>query len=97
MTLDEAIKHCKEVANGITDQGECKECAEEHKQLAQWLGELKQLKEREEHCEMTRCEENRKVVNNLAAMSKLNPAETYEEAMPSLAILVDKEESEAVR
>jgi hypothetical protein len=44
MTIDEAIKHCKEVANGITAQGECKECAEEHKQLAQWLGELKQLR-----------------------------------------------------
>ena len=34
MTLDEAIQHCEE-------------CAEEHKQLAQWLGELKQLKEQE--------------------------------------------------
>jgi hypothetical protein len=109
MTIDEAIKHCKEVANGITAQGECKECAEEHKQLAQWLGELKQLREREEHCEMTRCEENRKVVNNLAAITKLNPAETYEEVMPlqlgiisiiladiskSIAILADKAGSE---
>lgn len=109
MTLDEAIKHCEEVANGMAAQGECKECAEEHKQLAQWLGELKQLKERGKHCETTRCEENRKVVNNLAAMTKLNPAETYEEAMPlhlgtisviladiskSIAILVDKAGSE---
>ena len=35
MTLDEAIKHCNEVA--------CKhdKCATEHKQLAQWLTELK--------------------------------------------------------
>ena len=39
MTLDEAIKHCNEVA--------CKhdECAMEHKQLAQWLMELKGYKE----------------------------------------------------
>lgn len=39
MTLEEAIKHCNEVA--------CKhnECAMEHKQLAQWLTELKGYKE----------------------------------------------------
>ena len=39
MTLDEAIKHCNEVA--------CKhdKCAMEHKQLAQWLIELKGYKE----------------------------------------------------
>lgn len=35
MTLDEAIKHCEEKANG------CDACAEEHKQLAEWLKELK--------------------------------------------------------
>lgn len=56
MTLDEAIKHCEEVANGMTAQGECKECAEEHKQLAQWLGELKQLKEQEPYEEVVRCQ-----------------------------------------
>lgn len=39
MTLDEAIKHCNEVA--------CKhdECAMEHKQLEKWLIELKSYKE----------------------------------------------------
>lgn len=38
MTLDEAIKHCNEVA--------CKhdKCAMEHKQLAEWLKELKELR-----------------------------------------------------
>lgn len=36
MTLDEAIQHCEEVANS-----ECSECANEHKQLAEWLKELK--------------------------------------------------------
>lgn len=37
MTLDEAIKHCEEVYQ------ECKnrECAEDHKQLADWLKQLK--------------------------------------------------------
>lgn len=38
LTLDEAIKHCQEKAD-------CSECGKEHKQLAEWLIELKQLKE----------------------------------------------------
>lgn len=60
MTLDEAIKHCEEVAeekesicNVIENKGEtwtdsgknyydiCKKCASEHRQLAEWLKELK--------------------------------------------------------
>ena len=40
MTLDEAIKHCTEKACG-----DCSECAEEHKQLANWLRTLKYLEE----------------------------------------------------
>ena len=60
MTLDEAIKHCEEVAekqekiaiytpiemlNGDDDIEKCQECANEHRQLAEWLKELKDLKE----------------------------------------------------
>ena len=37
MTLDEAIIHCKEKAQG------CSECSEEHRQLAEWLEELEEL------------------------------------------------------
>lgn len=40
MTLDEAIEHCEEVATK-----NCSECAEEHKQLANWLRTLKCLEE----------------------------------------------------
>ena len=40
MTLDEAILHAEEVANS-----ECSECAKEHKQLAEWLKELKGYRE----------------------------------------------------
>lgn len=36
MTLDEAIEHCREVANSS-----CSGCAMEHAQLASWLIELK--------------------------------------------------------
>lgn len=65
MTLNEAIKHCEEVAEELrnVDMGEldalycgdteyiearkndCIECARDHKQLAEWLKELKQLRE----------------------------------------------------
>lgn len=43
MTLDEAIKHCKERASQ-----DCSECAKEHLKLARWLEELKML--REQNC-----------------------------------------------
>lgn len=39
MTLDEAIEHCEEKAQCGTD------CGMEHKQLAEWLKELKNLRE----------------------------------------------------
>lgn len=59
MTIDEAIKHCLERAeendncadkceavygedNGIIEA--CRECAAEHRQLAEWLRELKEAK-----------------------------------------------------
>ena len=59
MTLDEAIKHAKEIAGeqrrraGTCTQNDaecdkfssCVKCAEEHEQLADWLEELKQLRE----------------------------------------------------
>ena len=40
MTLDEAIEHCKEKSCSNTD------CAREHRQLAEWLEELKEYKRR---------------------------------------------------
>lgn len=47
MTLDEAIIHAKELSE---DQSICKDCREEHEQLATWLEELKQYKDKE--CKM---------------------------------------------
>lgn len=41
MTLDDAIAHAKHVAAST----ECKVCAEEHCQLAEWLEELKSLRQ----------------------------------------------------
>ena len=40
MTLDEAIEHAEEVANSNC----CSECSKEHKQLVEWLKELKQYR-----------------------------------------------------
>ena len=59
LSIDEAIAHAREVANtqkgksGICLQNglecehfsDCLKCAEEHEQLADWLEELKQLRE----------------------------------------------------
>ena len=57
LTLEEAIAHAKEVAEknyrgvdfeSIDDiKANCLKCAEEHKQLAEWLEELKSYKEAE--------------------------------------------------
>lgn len=43
MTLNEAILHCEEVANDKT--GCAEDCANEHRQLAEWLKELKERRE----------------------------------------------------
>ena len=63
MTIEEAIKHCEEVAereqqkgyyanteaNQSTEYGtKCYECAKEHRQLAEWLRELKALKDNDD-------------------------------------------------
>lgn len=58
MTLDEAILHCEEKARELRKQvdthivvdaeeiGDCIECANEHEQLAEWLKELKEFREK---------------------------------------------------
>lgn len=38
MTLEEAIKHCEEVA-----ANRCGKCAEEHKQLSEWLQDYRRM------------------------------------------------------
>ena len=59
MTIDEAIAHAREVISkfeSYIEQSEvinekvykCRECVEEHEQLAEWLEELKEYKELEE-------------------------------------------------
>jgi len=45
MTLEQAIQHCKEVAIEYEAKGECYDCGKEHRQLAEWLEDYKQLQE----------------------------------------------------
>lgn len=45
MTIEDAIKHAEEVAQ----ESRCRACADEHRQLAKWLKELKRLRERQPH------------------------------------------------
>ena len=54
MTLEEAIKHCEEVAKSCQlkaydierdDYKDLEECAVEHRQLAEWLTELKAVQD----------------------------------------------------
>jgi len=44
LSLSDAIKHCEEVAETNEKEG-CLECASEHRQLAEWLRELKRDRE----------------------------------------------------
>ena len=72
MTIDEAIKHCEEVAKEQERQAEvladfdrrielqCLECAAEHRQLAEWLKELKAYRKAE-----------KKILENMRAWEKI--------------------------
>ena len=44
MTLDEAIEHASQVADSYKDIAPACKCAHEHRQLADWLTELKALR-----------------------------------------------------
>ena len=50
MTLEEAIKHAEELANDINI---CSDCREEHRQLAEWLIELKRYRKNTQSVELT--------------------------------------------
>ena len=45
MTLDEAIEHANQVADSYKDTAPACECAREHRQLAEWLRELRELRQ----------------------------------------------------
>ena len=86
MTIDEAIKHAEEVADvcgfearkyDMTDAYEryvaCQDgkCAEEHRQLAEWLKELKQLKKQTSSGREAHTEDKDLICKELAKLLKL--------------------------
>lgn len=66
MTLEEAILHCEEVAEINEDIayniendnwmtiGKCQKCAEEHRQLAEWLKELMERRQNDRERDVNR-------------------------------------------
>ena len=72
MTIDEAIAHVQEVADTRTDL--CDECREEHRQLGEWLTELKQLRDSLEKQKLINYElvdENQEFVNENKELKRL--------------------------
>lgn len=80
MTLEEAIKHCEDVAENKEqavydllafgystkeERNECIECANEHRQLAEWLTELKERRKNDRHCKGCLCEFKRSKKNEI--------------------------------
>ncbi len=74
MDLDSAIQHCEEVAisktkqveNGDWEKGssterDCIACAEEHRQLAEWLKELKEYRKQSDDEELDFVPEHKKI------------------------------------
>lgn len=92
LTLDEAIKHCLEVAGeqqmradieemiGVLDRWDvesCKECAADHRQLAEWLMELKDLRAEQNdqyvfiHELMSELKEAKRLLNQISNMMNI--------------------------
>lgn len=65
------VRKCKLIRGtemDYTHENECKKCAEEHKQLAEWLKELKQLREQESKI---------KVLDDMEAAKRLGTVDVY--------------------
>jgi hypothetical protein len=90
MTLDEAIKHAEDIAESL--EYECtdgqlwevnearRSCSAEHRQLAEWLKELKQLKEQQP------CEDciSREAAKNALANLGIDIEDYWEDAIDGL-------------
>ena len=72
MTIEEAIVHAQETANTRTDL--CDKCREEHRQLAEWLKELKLLRadyEKQKSINYELLKENQEFVNENKELKRL--------------------------
>ena len=84
MTIDEAIAHAREVAeykrkcnkNSDCIDIECERCVEEHKQIAEWLEELKAYRNHVFSGEMTQSmlkEERNKAIDDFVNFANTMP------------------------
>lgn len=72
MTIEEAIAHAQETADTRSDL--CDECRDEHRQLADWLTELKQLRdsfEKQKSINYELVDENQKLINENKELKRL--------------------------
>ena len=87
MTIDEAIAHekidsepCSILCTHTTNRNDCIECRAYHKQLAEWLEELKELREKNETLKAL-YEDVRKEGNNLLKRERNKAIDDFAEKM----------------
>ena len=87
MTIDEAIAHekidsepCSILCTHTTNRNDCIECRAYHKQLAEWLEELKELREKNETLKAL-YENVRKEGNNLLKRERNKAINDFAEKM----------------
>ncbi len=105
MTIDEAIAHAREVAKKQRDSypiyfsllgygKDCIKCADEHEQLADWLEELKNYREKIVSADMTQTmlrEQYNKAIDDFISECKANYImETFGFRMCDLENIADK-------
>jgi hypothetical protein len=100
MTLDEAIKHCEEVAMDKADlactlwdskeKARCEDCAKEHRQLAEWLKELKRQREAWEKVKAEIEKEHDNIIRDEYSMRQNDYCDGFQFAMKQAFKIIDK-------
>ena len=71
MTIDEAIVHAREVSSRkFDDRVHCIRCSEFHKQLAEWLEELKDYRDKNKMVVRIDCENMDSIKDKIEELSK---------------------------
>ena len=86
ISIDEAIRHCYEVYHEREDM--CKECRDEHRQLAKWLEELKESREtiNRQKAEIERYKGVIKILENDVKTAKSDAVKEYKEKVKEVLL-----------
>ena len=111
MTLDEAIKHAEEVSEEKENEAQdleyskldwrheanqCSKCAEEHRQLAEWLRDYKRLLEQEPMLDKIRAEIwDLQYGPEEKIMTNEDRADAYNNAINQVIEIIDKYNAES--